>query len=290
MARAAKKKTIVTVSKKVTPKKEKTLVSSQFRWGESYVSLLLGILVVVLAAGLFVFMAKHKRVQETSSTRTVASFAQKPTLSPADMTVSPAASSSPTVSLTPVPAMKKIAVITKTLVVTSTPTVTLAVPTKTVYQAPAMQQKGEVSRIQQKMYMVQHGDSLWSIAEKEYSNGYMWTAIAKANNLSDPGAIFSGNQLVLPTAIPSIGMVTPTPTIPSQLAKLLSPSPMPKRVVMPSESMIPGTYIVQKGDDLWGIAVKVYNNGYRWVDIARANSLSNPGLIYSGNVLKLPKQ
>ncbi|PIZ97158.1 MAG: lectin, partial [Candidatus Levybacteria bacterium CG_4_10_14_0_2_um_filter_35_8] len=37
------------------------------------------------------------------------------------------------------------------------------------------------------------------------------------------------------------------------------------------------------------IAVRAYGDGYRWVDIARANGLENPDLIFSGNVLKIPR-
>ena len=48
------------------------------------------------------------------------------------------------------------------------------------------------------------------------------------------------------------------------------------------------TYTVKAGEDLWDIAIKVYNNGYRWTDIAKANKLTNPSVIHSGNVLRLP--
>jgi len=50
------------------------------------------------------------------------------------------------------------------------------------------------------------------------------------------------------------------------------------------------TYVVAKGDTLWGIANKVYGDGSRWVEIAQANSLTNPQLIHAGDVLKLPRR
>lgn len=47
-------------------------------------------------------------------------------------------------------------------------------------------------------YTVQHGDTLWSIAEARYKDGYKWTNIAQANNLGNPSLIHAGNVLTLP--------------------------------------------------------------------------------------------
>ena len=49
-----------------------------------------------------------------------------------------------------------------------------------------------------------------------------------------------------------------------------------------------GEYVVQKGDDLWNIAIKKYNDGYKWTEIAQANKLKNPGIIWEGQKLILP--
>lgn len=48
------------------------------------------------------------------------------------------------------------------------------------------------------------------------------------------------------------------------------------------------TYTVQTGDSLWGIAQKFYGNGNRYSEIASANDIANPDLIYAGEVLKIP--
>lgn len=47
-------------------------------------------------------------------------------------------------------------------------------------------------------YTVQKGDFLWDIALRAYGDGYMWTKIANANNITNPDYIFSGNVLKLP--------------------------------------------------------------------------------------------
>ena len=47
-------------------------------------------------------------------------------------------------------------------------------------------------------------------------------------------------------------------------------------------------YIVQKGDTLWGIANKYYGNGARYHEIAKANNITNPDLIYPGQKLLIP--
>jgi len=50
------------------------------------------------------------------------------------------------------------------------------------------------------------------------------------------------------------------------------------------------TYTVRPGDDLWTISVNTYNDGYRWVEIAKINNLVNPGLIQAGDKLVIPAE
>lgn len=47
-------------------------------------------------------------------------------------------------------------------------------------------------------YTVVKGDHLWSIAVRAYGDGYKWTEIAKANNLTHPSYIEVGQELKLP--------------------------------------------------------------------------------------------
>ncbi|MCX6816539.1 MAG: LysM peptidoglycan-binding domain-containing protein [Candidatus Beckwithbacteria bacterium] len=51
----------------------------------------------------------------------------------------------------------------------------------------------------------------------------------------------------------------------------------------------PKTHTVAKGEHLWNISVKYYNDGYKWTEIAKANNLANPDKIEEGQVLTLPQ-
>lgn len=47
-------------------------------------------------------------------------------------------------------------------------------------------------------------------------------------------------------------------------------------------------HTVEAGEGLWQIAEERYGSGYNWVDIARANNISNPDQIVAGVVIVLP--
>lgn len=157
-------------------------------------------------------------------------------------------------------------------------------PTGQITQEAAKTQNNQAISEQQKAtYVVSSGDTLWAIAEKSYKSGYYWTEIARANNLKNPDMIDVGMKLTLPRIaqkitqeiVPSTVSVTQTIT-PTQNA--------------PNEVKITGnTYTVVRGDNLWNICVRAYGDGYKWVEVARVNNLSNPDLIHSGNVFKLPR-
>jgi putative chitinase len=54
------------------------------------------------------------------------------------------------------------------------------------------------------------------------------------------------------------------------------------------DSNTSSTYTIKVGDDLWSISENFYNDGYKWVEIAKINNLGNPGLILAGNKLTIP--
>jgi len=106
-------------------------------------------------------------------------------------------------------------------------------------------------------YLVSKGDNLWKIAEKVTGSGYNWAEIAKENNLENPDIIYEGQELNIRGA--------------------------------QNTSISGATYEVQKGDNLWDIAVRAYGDGYKWSEIARENKLVHPNIIHSGNILVLPR-
>ncbi|MCL4389834.1 MAG: LysM peptidoglycan-binding domain-containing protein [Patescibacteria group bacterium] len=116
------------------------------------------------------------------------------------------------------------------------------------------------------------GETLWSIAEKYYASGYNWVDISAANSLSNPGAIEVNQKLTIPK------VEAKTPTVAQAMTTTVT-----------ANKITGGEYTVIKGDDLWDIAVRAYGDGYKWTQIAQANNLANPDMIYSGNVLKLPR-
>lgn len=227
-----------------------------FRFGESYTSLVLGIIVVIIASILLVSLFKTRSnsahlidtQKGTTSISTIAEQLQKitPTSVPTVTTVPTTSQVTPTPTKVPTPTPTKVAAVTPT----PTP--------KTILE------------LRQKTYTVKPGDDLWHIAESQYHDGYQWVAIARANNLSNPGVINVGNKLVIPS-------ITPTPT------------QVPQQTVLSGPKINGMSYIIKLGDNLWDISMRAYGNGYKWVDLAKANNISNPNIINVGNKLIIPR-
>lgn len=130
-------------------------------------------------------------------------------------------------------------------------------------------------------YTVNVGDDLWSISENFYKDGNKWVEIAKVNNLENPGLIYSGDKIVLPTPTPS--------AIQKSTAQNVEQNPQAQNTVVENNSITGNTYSVVAGDSLWDISVRAYGDGFRWPEIAKANSLVNPDLIHPGNVFIIPR-
>lgn len=105
-------------------------------------------------------------------------------------------------------------------------------------------------------YRVVSGDTLSGIASKY---GISWQTLQQMNGLPDPNRIYPGQTL----KVPGGGS---------------SPAPAPT----PSGG---GSYTVQSGDTLSGIAAKV---GTSWQTLQSLNGLADANKIYPGQVLKLP--
>lgn len=108
-------------------------------------------------------------------------------------------------------------------------------------------------------YRIQWGDNIFTIAK---SQGATVQQIIKANNLKNPSLLIAGHTLRIPHWVKksdtsSNGTYQTTYT----------------------------TYVVQAGNTLSQIA---YNHGATLEQLIRANNISNPNLIYVGQVLRIP--
>ena len=118
------------------------------------------------------------------------------------------------------------------------------------------------------IHIVQPGENLFRIGLRY---GIDWRQIMAANNLYSTN-IYVGQSLLIPGVTADPAPVTdPTPAPP--------PDPAPQPPAPAS-----GTYVVQRGDTLWLIATR---HGLTVADLMRLNGLTNPNLIFAGQVLVL---
>jgi nucleoid-associated protein YgaU len=286
-----------------------------FRFSESYTSLILGIVVVIITSILLMSVVKNRNIgkddqpiQQISATRTVVhnntgsnpaiNEQQQPTLPKQIIAVSqqPSGTAEPTVTQeptqrptatltptrvptnTPTPTTRPTAVASKQPTATKAPTVTKAQPTATPSPTVAPTKAPTQQPITGDSYTVKAGDDLWKIAQAKYKNGYLWSEIAKANKLDNPGVLYVGSKLTLPRLDQKV------------IAQYPTPEPTQDQAQVQGEKISGTVYTIKAGDTLWDISVRAYNgNGYRWSDIAKANNLTDPNVILVGSTLKLPR-
>lgn len=135
-------------------------------------------------------------------------------------------------------------------------------------------------------YTVKEGDTLFTISDKYYLDGYRYTEIAKANKIEDPDILETGQVLDLPklsTKQTETAETTPQPT-PTGTTLVNSQA-------LEWGSVISGnSYTVAQGDWLSTIAARAYSGdimGYS--KIAQANNIQNPDIIEPGTVLTIPR-
>ena len=184
--------------------------------------------------------------------------------------------------------------------------IVIALGVRTLQQNKAQIDDGAVStsvetqNLSTANYTVVEGDTLWSIAEEKYNDGFSWEKIARANNITETAMLEKGTKLIIPNTKDmetKQAEVTPTTVITNEVntATAITPTFMQKDAPtdvaqkMNDQKISSTSYIIVEGDTLWDISVRAYGDGYRWSEIAQANNIANADLIYTGNSLNLPR-
>lgn len=155
------------------------------------------------------------------------------------------------------------------------------------------QEDGSDADTQEKegQYTVESGDSLWSIAEKVYGNGFDWTKIRDANNLGAGANVEVGQVLTIPDSAavaqqPAGDTSTIATNTESDVAGVQELRETPSTAIQ--------THTVQHGETLWSIAENAYGDGHKW-DVIYNDPHNQIGLlpdgsplVHSGNVLYIP--
>ncbi|MCA9390378.1 LysM peptidoglycan-binding domain-containing protein [candidate division WWE3 bacterium] len=171
-------------------------------------------------------------------------------------------------------------------------------------------------------YKVQAGDTLWSIAQKAYGDGYKWREIADANGISIDNTSLDVDQEL---SLPALGGPSETTTDTNDDAAMTDDESTDTTDEQANEDQnnqdesdetqstedsemtagesdqmgLPATYTIQHGDTLWSIAQKFYGNGDMWHKIFdyQGNNLSyytsitsgqRYPIIHAGNVITIP--
>lgn len=263
------------------------------RFGESYTSLILGIIVVIISTALLLSFFNNRNATPTNTVTQDAQSIAQISQRALQLTVTPretgtvdtqAAQTGPSTTIVPTTAPTTNPTAVPTMKPTNAPTVkptetkkvaqATTAPTAAPTKAPA---KEETKISASGEYTVKAGDSLWTIAERQYKSGYNWVDIARANNLSNPGQITVNQKLKMP----KVTAKAPTGTNVAQKEQ--------KNTSNVANKITGNSYKVVKGDSLWTIAIRAYGNGFKWTEIAQANKLANPSVIHPGNTLNLPR-
>ena len=208
-------------ARKLTIRRKRKIVQKEsftgFKLPSSYTSLILGAIVVVVVAILFVIFAKGSRVIQTISTNENPAMdsqtAQDKSNTSSTYTIKPGDdlwSISETVfhdgykwvEIAKINKLEEPGLIhagNKLLIQTISPTVVQKeiITSKEIIpssQSTIMQNDS----ITQNTYKIKPGDNLWDISVRAYGDGFKWPELAKVNNIEIPNLIYAGNVLKIP--------------------------------------------------------------------------------------------
>ena len=128
----------------------------------------------------------------------------------------------------------------------------------------------EVSNLPGK-YTVKEDDTLFAVAEKYYSDGYLFSKLAEANKLVNPDILLVGQVL----EIPEIDLATGVGGAQNQTTW--------------GEKITGNTYTTVEDDWLSKIAGRAYGDPMVYQKIAEANNITDVNSLEVGITLKIPR-
>lgn len=215
MAKKISRKLGKKTTRKITQRKAQGFFS-RIKLTDSYTSLILGAIVVLIVGILFVSFAKVNRNRQTSSMTFVPKTWEE---------ISQDSNTSSTytvnfgddlwtisenvyhdgyrwVEIARINNLENPGIIhvgDKLTIPSPTPNVELnQIVQNTEQNSPAQNSVIQNNSITGNMYTVVKGDNLWDIAVRAYGDGFRWPEIAKANNLANPSLIHPGNVFIIP--------------------------------------------------------------------------------------------
>ncbi|MBU0686671.1 MAG: LysM peptidoglycan-binding domain-containing protein [Candidatus Margulisbacteria bacterium] len=130
-------------------------------------------------------------------------------------------------------------------------------------------------------HVIQMADTLLTIAQKYYGDGTKYKALAKYNNISDPGKIYQGQRIKVPP-------VEQLPTVVEAPAAVKEAPAKPEAPKVEEKPKKETTYIIQSGETLMSIARKFYGDGMKYKALAEYNGIDDPEAISVGQKILIP--
>lgn len=141
-------------------------------------------------------------------------------------------------------------------------------------------------------HIVKKGETLWSIANQHLDDPYKWRKLWKLNrrSIKNPHWIYPGQEIDLDKLEKMLTEQQPRWLNPGEEIVIEELLPALELAGTPDMTKVhSASFVVKKGDTLWGIAATRYKNHWKWKKIWKLNkqSIRNPHRIYPGQVFTL---